>query len=62
MSSFCFLALVHPLNHNFSNETTGWEKAIEALFNQELKKYISIKLAKLMSRLDHRLKYILFTT
>ena len=41
MSLFCFLALVHPLNHNFLNETTVWEKSIEALLNQELNNFYS---------------------
>jgi hypothetical protein len=38
MSSFCFLALVYTLNHNFCKETTVWQKSIEALFYPELKK------------------------
>ena len=44
------------------NENTVWEKSIETLFNQELENVILLKLAKLISRLDHRLKYILFTS
>jgi hypothetical protein len=38
MSSFCFFVLVYTLNHNFCNETTVWQKSIEALFYPELKK------------------------
>jgi hypothetical protein len=47
MSFFCFFALVYTLNHNFCNETMVWEKSIKAVFNQEFKKNISPKLAKL---------------
>jgi hypothetical protein len=41
------------LNHNFCNETTVWEKSNEALVNQTLKFFIQLKLAQLLSRLDH---------
>jgi hypothetical protein len=39
---------------------TVWEKSIEAFFNQELKKNISLKLDKLVNRLDYRFQFISF--
>ena len=62
MSLFCLFALVNTINHNVLDETTVWEESFEALFHQELIKNIPLKLAKLISRLDHRLKYILLTS
>jgi hypothetical protein len=58
MSSFCFFALVYTLNDNFCNETTVWKYSIEALFYQEFKKFLPPKLAKLVNRPIHHVKFI----
>jgi hypothetical protein len=57
MAWFCFFALVYTLNHTFWNETTVWQKSIKALFYSELKKMITLKLAKLVSQPIHRVKF-----
>jgi hypothetical protein len=62
MSSFCSFALVHTLKHFFLNETTVWEKSIKALFDQELKKNISPRLAQLVSQPVDRFKFISFNS
>jgi hypothetical protein len=46
-SSFCFFALVYTLNHNFSNETTVWQKSIKAFFYPELKKFYHTESCKI---------------
>ena len=56
-SSFWLFALVYTLNHNFCNETTVRQKSIKALFYRELKKFITPKLAKSISRPIHRVKF-----
>ena len=60
---FFYFVLIFPRffsSHNFLKKNTVLEKSIEALFNQELRNSIWPKLAELVSRLDHRLKLILF--
>ena len=44
-------------NHNFWNETTVWQKSIEAFFIKYYRKFIKPKLTKLVSRPIHHVKF-----